>query len=211
MIEHGIALHINNNMRRTAILAALAFLTLIAPIRLPAAERPALGVGTRAGVAAAGNPFGYDGDFYTPKAQAVWAVDGLLDIPLFSALSLVVGLQLHGTTASSLTGGWAYRSHWGGALRLGTGYGFTVSPPSRPRRLEIGASAGASFNIDMYTWTTLYFFYPGVFLEPFIELHSRAPKRHSLALVLPLDYYFRKDLGFFGSIGVGVMWRYTLQ
>ena len=197
-------------MRTKATLAALAVITLIAPIPLPA-ERPALGLGTRTGVAVAAQPLGYDSDFYTPKAQAVWAVDGLLDIPLFSALSLGVGLQLHGTTASSLAGGWAYRSHWGGALRLGTGYGFTVSQPSAPRRLEIGASAGGSFNIDLYTWTTLYFFYSGVFLEPYIDLHSRAPKRHSFALALPLDYYFRRDLGFFGSIGLGVLWRYTLQ
>ena len=142
-------------MRTKATLAALAFITLIAPIPLPA-ERPALGLGTRTGVAVAAQPLGYDSDFYTPKAQAVWAVDGLLDIPLFSALSLGEGLQLHGTTASSLAGGWAYRSHWGGALRLGTGYGFTVSQPSAPRRLEIGASAGGSFNIDLYTWTTLW-------------------------------------------------------
>ena len=167
----------------------------------------ALGLGTHGGVALTDHP----DEFYTPKAQAVAAMTALLDVPLFASLSLGVGLQLHTTTASSLAGGWSYRSHWGGGLRLSAGYGVQLPASSRPLQLELGASAGGSFNYDLYTWTTLFFYYRGVFLEPYLELYNPKREKHSFALVLPIDYYFRRDLEFSGSVGIGVLWRYYLK
>jgi len=114
----------------------------------------ALGLGTHGGVALSGHP----DEFYTPKAQAIGAITALLDVPLFSSLALGFGLQLHTTTASSLSGGWSYRSHWGGGLRLSAGYGVQLPASSRPLQLELGASVGVSFNYDLYTWTTLFFY-----------------------------------------------------
>ena len=168
---------------------------------------PALGLGTHGGVALTDHP----DDFYTPKTQAVGVITALLDVPLFATLSLGVGLQLHTITSSRLTGGWSYRSHWGGALRLSAAYGFELTGPSPPLRLKLGASVGGSFNLDLVTYTTLFLFYPGIFLEPYLLFDNPERKKRSIALVLPIDYYFRRDLGFYGSIGVGVVWRYTLQ
>jgi len=209
LIENKIRLHINNNMvRKTTLFLCFLIFALVLPTPVTGITGVALGIGTHGGVALADDPVGFSPDFYTPKAQALGAVTALLDIPLFASLSLGFGLQLHTTTASSLAGGWSYRSHWGGGLRLSAGYGVQLSSSSRPLQLELGASAGASFNFDRYTWTTLLFFYPGVFLEPYLELYNPKRERSSIALVLPIDYYFRKDLDFSGSIGIGVVWRY---
>jgi hypothetical protein len=168
-------------------------------------------LGIQSGVALADEPVGsgYPSGFYTPKAQAVGALAALLDFPLFSSLSLGIGLQLHGFTASSPAGGWIYRAHWGGGLRLSAGYGFELTEPSRPLQLRLGVSAGGSFNLDLITFTTLFFYYPGIFLEPYLEFDNPKRKNRSIALILPIDYYFRRDLEFYGSIGFGVVWRYT--
>ena len=173
--------------------------------------RPVLGLGIQSGVALADEPVGsgYPEGFFTPKAQAVGALSASLDLPLFSALFLGIGLQLHGVTASNPNGGWTYRAHWGGGVRVSAGYGFELARPTRPLRLRLGASAGGSFNFDLETFSTLFFYYPGIFLEPYLELDNPKREKRSLALVLPIDYYFRRDLEFYGSIGFGVVRRYT--
>ena len=207
--------NINNNMARKTTLLVLLLLTFL--LQSAAADsgertrRPVLGIGAKGAVAVADDPLGGSPEFFTPKAQAVGALTALLDIPLFSPLYLGIGFQLHGTTISSLEGGWVYKSHWGGGFRLSAGYGFLLSEPSRPLQLTLGANAGGSFNVDLYTFTTLFFFYPGIFLEPYLELNHSRRKNSSIALVLPIDYYFRRDLEFYGSIGIGAVWRYTLQ
>jgi hypothetical protein len=173
--------------------------------------RPVLGLGIRSGVAVAAEPVGsgYPAGFYTPKAQAVGALSASLDLPLFSALFLGIGLQLHGVTASNPAGGWTYRAHWGGGFRVSAGYGFELSDPTAALRLTLGTSAGGSFNFDLKTFTTLFFYYPGIFFEPYLELDNPKRAKRSIALVMPIDYYFRRNLEFYGSIGFGVVWRYT--
>jgi hypothetical protein len=184
---------------------------LLSAVRAGAAGRAALGVGMQAGVAVADDPpalLGFSPEFFTPKAQGYGALSAMLSVPLFSIASLGLGLELHGTTASSPAGGWEYQSHWGGGLRLSAACGWGLRPPSR---LELGASIGGSFNFDLYTRTTLFFFYPGIFVEPYIALRSARRPNRSLALIMPVDYYFRRDLEFYGSIGIGVRWRFALQ
>jgi hypothetical protein len=195
-------------VKKTTLRALLLFSLIVLPTA-PAcwADRPILGLGILGGVAVTDAP----GEFFSPKAQAAGALGVLLEVPVHSWLPIGIAVQLHATTVSGLSGGWGYRSHWGGDLRLSGGYRWGPSAPPDSLQLRFGLSAGASLNFDLYTWTTLYFFYPGVFLEPHLELHSPAMKRHSIALVLPIDYYFRRDLDFSGSIGLGVFWRYILQ
>ena len=177
------------------------------------AERPVLGLGISGAVAVVDEPrdSGYPAGYFTPKAQALGAFNVLLDVPLFSSLSLGIGLQLHGATASSPAGGWTYPAHWGGGVRLCGSYDFELSKPSGQLRVRLGASAGGSANFDLQTFTTLFFFYPGIFLEPYLELDNPKRERRSIALVLPIEYYFRRDYKFYGSIGLGIVRRYTLQ
>ena len=197
------------------ILALLGCIVLPPAMAEEAAEggriwRPVLGLGILGAVAVADEPVGagYPEDFFTPKAQAVGALRASLDLPLFSPVALGIGFQLHGVTASNPDGGWTYRAHWGGAIRLRGSYAFRLGEPSRPLQLSLGISAGGSFNFDLVTYTTLFLYYPGIFLEPYLELNNVKRKNHSLALVLPIDYYFRRDLELYGSIGFGVVWRF---
>ena len=194
-------------VKKTTLLLFFLILAVVLPTPLMGITGPALGLGTHGGVALTDHP----DDFFTPKTQAVGAITALLDEPLFATLSLGVGLQLHTITSSRLTGGWSYRSHWGGGLRLSAGYGVQLPVSSRPLQLELGASVGGSFNFDLYTWTSLYFYYPGVFLEPYLEFYNPKREKHSFTLILPIDYYFRKDLEFSGTIGIGLLWRYYLK
>jgi hypothetical protein len=212
--------NINNNMARKTTLLVLLLIAVVFPlaaadaeVRSARTERTALGFGILGAVALADEPLGpgYPSGFYTPKAQAVGALNALLDVPVYSGFSLGAAFQLHAVTASSLAGGWSYPAHWGGGLRLSAGYGFELTEPSRPLRLRLGTSVGGSFNFDLQSLTTLLFYYPGIFLEPYLEFDSPKRKKRSVALVLPIDYFFRRDLGFYGSIGVGVVRRYTLQ
>ena len=216
--ESLIICNISNNMARKTILLLLLLSVTLLPLAAeeasPGSERswrPVLGLGVLGAVAVADEPVGpgYPEDFFTPKAQAVGALSASLDFPVFSGLFLGLGLELHGVTASNPAGGWTYRAHWGGGLRLAAGYGFELSRPAGPLRLTLGASAGGSFNYDLITFTSLLIYYPGIFLQPYLEFHNPEGKRRSIALVMPIDYYFRRDLEFYGSVGLGVVWRYT--
>jgi hypothetical protein len=190
--------------KTTLIVLLLAIFTTLPRTRVHAGEKPVLGLGGSGGATLADAA----GDFFVPKAQGMGTLSASLEAPIFDILALGLGLQFHAITSSSLSGGWGYRSHWGGALRVSLGY----RPADAVERwLTMGITGGVSLNFDLYTWTTLFFYYPGVFLEPYLELRSLKAPRHSLAFILPLDWYFRRDLEFFGSIGIGVVWRYILQ
>jgi hypothetical protein len=75
------------------------------------------------------------------------------------------------------------------------------------RLVRAGGATGASLNYDRYTHTDLYFFYPGWFLEPQLELQLRPGGRTSLALSVPLDVYFRRDLQVATAIGLATSFR----
>lgn len=195
-------------VKKTTLLVLLLIgFTIYLPFPVSAGGRPVLVVGSYGALAVADA----EGEFFGPKAQGLGTINAMLEIPLFCSIPLAFGVQFHAITTSSLSGGWAYRPHWGGGLRVSTGYAWKLPTPSRPLDLKLGAAVGASFNLDLYTWTTLFIYYPGLFLEPYLEIRGRKRPHHSLALALPIDYYFRRDLDFYGSIGIGVVWRYTLQ
>jgi hypothetical protein len=216
--ESLIICNINNNMACKTILLLLLLIGSLVPLGAEEASpdgerrwRPVVGLGILGAVAVADEPVGpgYPEGFFTPKAQAAGALSASLDLPVFWGLFLGLGLELHGATASNPAGGWTYRAHWGGGLRLSAGYGFELSRPAGAKKLRLGVSAGGSFNYDIITFTSLFIYYPGIFLQPYLELHNPERKGRSIALVMPIDYYFRRDLEFYGSIGLGVVWRFT--
>ena len=47
--------------------------------------------------------------------------------------------------------------------------------------------------------------------KPYLEFYNPKRAKHSFSLVLPIDYYFRKDIEFSAAIGIGVVWRYYLK
>lgn len=188
-----------------AVLAVLLLTAVASPSFSQSA--PSLGAAFHAGVAVSDDPR----SFYTAKLQASGALRGSIELPLFFPVSLELALQLHDTFASSLSGGWGYRSYWGWGARLAAGFALPLRSSSADRTVKAGAFVGASGNYDRYTWTHLFFFYSGLFLEPFLEFHFTALKRQSFSLIMPIDYFFRKDLRFSGSVGIGLQWRYYLR
>ena len=189
--------------KATVLLLALLALGAAAPQPSGAIDGFALGAGFNGAVALTRR------ELLPAKAQAAGSLALLIDIPLYSSLFFEAAWQLHGVLASSLSGGFQYRGHWGNALRLAAGGGFAL-PHSGALSLELGASAGASLNVDRYALTRLSFFYPGVFLEPYLELYWSRLGKNSFKAVLPLDWYFRKDLEISLSIGIGLQWRYYI-
>jgi len=141
------------------------------------------------------------------KVQAAGAASLRGEIPVMPSAALGLGLDGHDTLGSSLAGGWQYSGHLGCGLRL---YGRVRGPlgsTSGGRTPYLGAATGVSLNYDRHTYTDLYFFYPGWFLEPQLELQLRPGGRSGLALSLPLDVFFRKDLDLSVAVGLGVSWR----
>lgn len=141
------------------------------------------------------------------KGQAAGAVAVRGELPLLPWAALGLGLDGHWTLGSGLEGGWQYSGHLGAGLRAYGRLRFSLGPTEGGRSLHLGAATGASFNYDRYAFTLLRFFYPGWFLEPQVELQLRPGGRSGLALSLPVDVYFRKDLDLSAAVGLGASWR----
>ena len=132
------------------------------------------------------------------------------DLPIGGPISLGLGLAFHHTTPSSLEGGFLYRGHSGMDYRLYlTAERILLPFRLRDFRIYPGISAGFLARYDKYELTTLYFFYPGIFLQPFIEVGKAG--RLSLIVSLPLHYYFRRDLKLSLSAGLGLSLRWYMR
>jgi hypothetical protein len=201
-------LHITNKMNKktTVLLLTLVLCSAAVPRPAGAIEGLAFGLGLGGALTLTNG----EGDYLTTKAQAAGNVSLLLDIPLFPSWFLSLGFDLHNTSVSGFSGGWYYRSHLGNGLLVSAGYKHELPATKKGIERSIGTSLGGSFNFDRYKLTGLLFFYPGLFLEPFFELGFPKAPRHSLSLLVPFEYYFRKDLAFSGSLGIAVLWRYYL-
>lgn len=133
-----------------------------------------------------------------------------VDLPLSESISLGMGLAFHHTAASSLEGGFLYRGHSGMDCRLYlTAERILLPLRLTDFRIYPGLSAGFLARYDKYELTTLYFFYPGIFLQPFVEVGKAG--RLSLIVSLPLDYYFRRDLKLSLSAGLGLSLRWYMR
>jgi hypothetical protein len=189
-------------MYRRIITLLLIFVTGAAPIF--AEKRPlSLSFG-----AAGGGAFTKD-ERFPMKPQWDINLGAAADLPIGQTLSLGLGLAFHNTAASSLEGGFLYRGHSGIDSRL---YLTAAHLPPAFRldyfHVDSGISAGFLARYDKYELTTLYFFYPGIFLQPFLEFSKAG--RLSLIVSLPLDYYFRRDLKLSLSAGLGLSLRWYM-
>ncbi len=190
-------------MYRRIITLLLIFVTGAAPIF--AEKRPlSLSFG-----AAGGGAFTRD-ERFPMKPQWDINLGAAADLPIGQTLSLGLGLAFHNTAASSLDGGFLYRGHSGMDSRLYlTAERILLPFRLRDFRIYPGLSAGFLARYDKYELTTLYFFYPGIFLQPFVEVGKAG--RLSLVVSLPLDYYFRRDLKLSLSASLGMSLRWYLR
>ncbi|RKX79386.1 MAG: hypothetical protein DRP87_03385 [Spirochaetes bacterium] len=68
-----------------------------------------------------------------------------------------------------------------------------------------GIRVGGEGNFSQYSLTRLYFFYPALALDPFIEFsHADKNVPWRIRLTFPLRYNFRRDMVFSFSAGIGL-------
>ncbi|MBN1838268.1 MAG: hypothetical protein JW820_20585 [Spirochaetales bacterium] len=189
-----------------AIAAAVLFaVSLSGPAALGAAPQ-GFSTGLRAGGGielAASDPFPL-------KAQPAGNAGPFVEVQLGRWVGLGLAAQPHVTGPSDLSEGFQYRGHWGTDLRPYLSVRWLESSASESLELVAGNLVGGIVRYDRYFLTCRYFFYLGVSVEPYLELHFRqgtGRSRHSLVTSLPLDLYFRRDLSFSAATGVAVAWK----
>ena len=141
------------------------------------------------------------------KPQTDVGIAASLEFLPFEFLGLGASLGYHWTKDSNLQGGFLYRAYSGADLRIFLSSRFLTIIDGQAIRLQLGANVGALMRLDHYDLTTLYFFYWGLFIHPFLEMGFRGLPLLAVQFALPFDYYFRKDLDVSTSIGVGVNLR----
>lgn len=137
------------------------------------------------------------------KPQAGGALELELEYRFSNRLSLGAGFGWHGVLASGLSGGYLYRAFSGLEGRLRLGWSKLILPAAGDRPpLWAGLLGGGLARLDRYSYTELYFFYPGLFAGPFLELGPGPGSRFSFRLLLPLEWYFRRDMQVSASAGL---------
>lgn len=112
----------------------------------------------------------------------------------------VSALGYHYIGRSNLAGGVLYRAYSGVDLRSG----FAAVGGDDSSRLSFGLAAGGYARIDFYEYTRLFFFYPGIYVEPFLEGRPDRPWRSHWQLSFPMELAIRRDLELCLSVGVGL-------
>jgi hypothetical protein len=174
-----------------------------APLSLdPAIRGFALGLRSGGAVALTESPL------FPMKAQAAWQAGAMSEFALFGFIALGISLDYHYTAASDLAGGFLYRGHGGFCPGLYLSVKAPLIRSAKRMALYGGAAVGGSANFDRYSLTELYFFYPSLFLEPFLEFHFPRLGPNTFCLSAPLRLDFRRDLERSLAIGLAVSWRY---
>jgi len=142
------------------------------------------------------------------KAQAAWQGGALAEFPLFGFMAIGVSLEYRYTAPSDMAGGFLYRGHGG----ICPGLYLSIQAPliRAPKRMGLlgGLATGGSASFDRYSLTELYFFYPSVFLEPFLAFYFPRLGPNTFCLSAPLRVDFRRDLERSFAIGLTLGWRY---
>jgi len=161
---------------------------------------PALGVGFGAGAAVSGSPY------WPSKAQSRLAIRLMQENRLGGIWGLGFSLGYHLAEDSNAAAGFLYRGHNG----LEAGTYLLLRPPLDAERptARWGMAVGGSANFDVYNRTDLLFFYPSLTVEPYVELPTEGPPRHTFSFGFPFRVDFRRDLSSAVCFGLELSWRW---
>jgi hypothetical protein len=120
---------------------------------------------------------------------------------LLPRLRVGTAAGFHWTGGSNLAGGFLYRAYNGFDLRV---YASLLGQAAPSSTLVFGFHIGPLARLDRYSRTLLYFFYPGVYVHPFLEGRFRDSFLDRWTLGFPVELYFRKDLKLSLSAGIGL-------
>ena len=137
------------------------------------------------------------------KLQFDGTVSFEMDFPVWAdTVFLGTSFGFHRSIASSITAGYAYRGSLGMDARAHiAAKALALTVPYRAQ-VWLGGALGGTFLLDRYEYTLLHFFYPGVFLEPFVEIALAWIPYWSLRCAVTLNTYFRPDLQYSLSAGM---------
>jgi hypothetical protein len=181
------------------LLAALPALSAV-PAGADWIRGPALGIGLGAGAALSDSPY------WPAKAQTWLSLRLMLEAPLAGFLGLGFSLGYHLVDESNAAAGFLYRGHNGVEAAA-----YLLLRPlldAARRTARWGMAVGGSANFDVYNRTELLFFYPSLTVEPYVELPTEGPPRHTFSFGLPCRLDFRRDLDLAASVGLELSWRW---
>jgi hypothetical protein len=158
----------------------------------------ALGAGLEGGAAVSNSPY------WPAKAQSWLSMRLLVETPLAGPLGLGFSLGYHRAEESNVAAGFLYRGHNG----LDAGTYLLLRSGLAAGRPRAGLAVGGSASFDVYNRTKLLFFYPSLTAEPYLELPTEGPPRHTLSFGLPCRLDLRRDLDLAASIGLELSWRW---
>ncbi len=136
------------------------------------------------------------------KTQADGGFGLSLEFSPSSFLGFALAYALHWTGPSNLEGGFAYRAYSGSDIRLSVSFRYAELLNNESVILLFGSYQGGIARFDRYDFTSLHFFYPGLFVQPFLELGLHVFPESSMQLSLPLELCFRHDLVLSASVGL---------
>ena len=147
---------------------------------------------------------------FGPKAQ--WGGMGTFgaSFTLASWLDMAVSVEAFGIAASDAQGGFTYRGYSGGAFALSLQGHAAVASDTSWGQLLVGAGLGAAAVVPGYQYTTLYFFYPEVRMEGYLDWRPAMMPDFSILISLPVRVQLRRDMAYSGSAGIGLAVAYRV-
>ncbi len=182
-------------------LASLLIFLVTTVAQLPALSIGLNGAGTAQILAAEG---------FGPKMQLGGGGSVQLGIPILDWLSLEVDLGILGLAPSDASGGFTYRGLCGGNLGVSAEAFGSIGSWERFGRLQAGGGLGVAAVVARYRYTTLYFFYPEMRAEGFVEYNPAFLPSLGLRLSLPVTVPFRRDVDYAVTAGFGLGVSYRL-
>lgn len=150
------------------------------------------------------------GQGYGPKEQGGGGGELYFFFPFNGWLGIAATFGLFETVPSDTTGGFVYRGYGTGALGASLEAKGPLSDIRGLGKLTGGGRVGAAADWAAYQYTSLYFFYPEILAEGFLDLaFAGAPSLH-VRFSVPLRAQFRRDqdYSFSASLGLGVIYAF---
>ena len=146
-------------------------------------------------------------DPFPAKGQPDGGLGLILEVTPLSFFGIGASLGYHWTGASNIEGGFIYRAYSGVDVRFFISLRYLTLVQTEALTLLLGSNQGAVARMDQYELTTLYFFYMGFFLQPFLELGFGGFPPASFQLTFPFSYYVRRDVELSLSMGIGLAFK----
>ncbi len=147
---------------------------------------------------------------FQPKAQLAGDLWAGVSVPITSWLSIAATVGALGANPSDAQAGFAYRGFSGGDLAMAVAVRFPVATWKSVGELGAGGDAGMAGVLAVYQYSSLYFFYPELRFDGFVDFRPAGFRALTLRLLVPYRAGLRKDLYYAMSLGLGLAVSFSL-